>query len=147
MRLQTASTVISFAKGLEDESAKFYEYLSQRYAKDCDVFLSFVKENSKNIVYIERTYYEVISDAIEGCFAFNVNPGDYTFTTELPEKASYSDALEKALDMEGKIIKFYSEAAEQAKSLLADIPRAFAMVAKKRGDRRTKLGSLIDKED
>ncbi len=147
MQLHTASETISFAKKLENESAKFYEDLSQRYTKDRDVFLSFAKENGKNVVYIERTYYGVISDAIEGCFAFDVNPDEYTFATELSEKASYSDALEKALAMEGKIIKFYSDAAEQSKSLMADVPRAFIMIAKKRGDRRTKLGSLIGKED
>ena len=144
MRLQTASAVISFAKSLEGESAKFYEDLSQKYAKDEDVLLSFAKENSKNAVRIERAYYGVITDAIEGCFAFDVNPDDYTIVTELSEKAVYADALNQAVEMEERIVKFYSEAAEQVKSLLADVPRAFVMVAKKRGDREAKLRSLIN---
>jgi len=145
MELNTASATISFAKKLEEDSAKFYEDLSQRYAKDVDVLLSFAKENRKNIVQIERTYFGVITDAIEGCFAFNINPDEYVFETELAEKASYSDALEKALEIEEKIIKFYSDAAEQSKSLMADIPRAFVMVAKKRDNRKAILKSLPGK--
>jgi rubrerythrin len=142
MKLHTASEVISFTKKLENEAVKFYENLSQRYAKDVDVLLSFAKENGKNIVQIERAYYGGISDAIEGCFAFNINPDNYVFKTELAEGVSYSDALDRAVEMEEKIVKFYSDAAEQSKSLMADVPRAFIMVAKKRGNRIVKLRSL-----
>ncbi len=140
--LHTASEVISLARKLENESAKFYEGLSRRYPKDEDVLLSFVKENGKNVVQIERAYYGVISDAIEGCFAFNINPDDYAFKTELTEGASYSAALDKAIELEEKIGEFYTVAAEQSKSLMADVPRAFIMVVKKRGNRVAKLRSL-----
>ena len=112
MELNTASAAIGFAKKLEEDSAKFYEDLSRRYAKDEDVFLSFAKENRKNVVQIERAYYEVISDAIEGCFAFGINPDEHTPKTTIAENASYSEALDKAIEIEGKIIKFYSDAAE-----------------------------------
>lgn len=144
MKLHTASEVISFTKKLENESAKFYQDLSQRYAKDEDVFLSFAKENGKNVVQIERAYYGVITDAIEGCFAFDIESDEYTFVTELAENASYSDALGKAIEMEEKIVKFYSDAAEQSKSLMADVPRNFLMVAKKRSNRGPKLRSLME---
>ncbi len=140
--LHTTSEVISSAKKLENESAKFYEDLSQRYAKDVNVLLSFAKENGKNVVQIERAYYEVITDAIEGCFAFNINPDDYAFKTELAEGAGYSDALDKAVEIEERVIKFYSDAAEQSKSLLADVPRVFTMIAKKRSSRMSLKGSL-----
>jgi len=146
MALNTASATISFAKKLEEDSAKFYEDLSQRYPKGKDVFLSFVKENGKNVVQIERTYYGVITDAIEGCFAFNIDPDEYTLKTQLAENTSYSDALDRAVEMEEKIIKFYSDAAEQSKSLMADVPRAFRMIAKKRDSRRLELRSLPGKE-
>ena len=145
MRLHTCSEVISFAKQLENESAKFYEDLAQRYVKDEDIFLSFAKENSKNVLQIERAYYGVITDAIEGCFAFDTDPDEYTFKTELAENTNYSDALSKAVGIEEKIIKFYSDAAEQSKSLMADVPRAFTMVAKKRSSRIPKLSALLGK--
>jgi rubrerythrin len=144
MKLHTASEVIGFAKKLENESAKFYEDLSQQYVKGKDIFLSFAKENEKYVIQIERAYYGVITDAIEGCFAFDINPDDYTFKTELAENASYSNALDKAIEIEEKIIKFYSDAAEQSKSLLADVPRHFVMVAKKRNNRIPKLRALIE---
>ena len=146
MTLNTTSETISFAKKLEEDSANFYRDLSQRYTKDGDALLSFVNENGRNIIQIERTYYGVISDALEGCFAFNVEPDEYTLKTELAEDVSYSDTLDKAVEMEEKIIKFYTDVAEQSKSLMADIPRAFRMVAKKRNNRKSKLMSLIQKE-
>ena len=146
MKLHTASETISFAKKLESDSAKFYQDLSQRYAKDKEFFLSFAKENEKNVTQIERAYYGVITDAIEGCFAFNTETDEYTFETTLAENARYSEALDKAVEMEEKILKFYSDAAEQSKSLMADVPRAFTMVAKKRDSRGPKLRLLIDKE-
>ena len=142
MNLQTASAAISFAKKLEDESAKFYEDLAQRYTEGKDTFLSFAKENGKNVVQIERVYHEVITDAIEGCFAFNLNPDEYTVKTELAEEASYSEALDKAVEIEEKIIKFYSDAAEQSKALLADVPRVFTMIAKKRSSRMSLKSNL-----
>ncbi|MFC1864577.1 hypothetical protein ACFLYG_01960 [Chloroflexota bacterium] len=143
MRLHTASEVISFAKKLENESANLYQDLSRRYVKDEDVFISFAKENEKNAVQIQRVYYGVISDAIEGCFAFDVESDEYTFEAVLAQDASYSDALDKALSIEEKIIRFYSDAATQSDSLMADVPRAFKLVAKKRGNRRAKLESLL----
>ncbi len=143
MIINTCSAAISFARELENVSAKFYEDLSHRYSKDKDLFLSFAKENGKYITQIERAYYGVITDALEGCFAFNINPEEYSFETELAENASHTEALEKATEVEGKIIKYYLDAAEQSKSLMADVPRAFKMVAKKKGARQSTLNSLL----
>jgi rubrerythrin len=147
MIINTCSGAISFAKELENESAKFYENLSQKFGKDKDLFLSFAKENGEYIIQIERAYYGVITDAIEGCFAFNIDTQKYKFKTELAEKVSYSEALTKAIEIEEKIIKFYSEAAEQSKSLMADVPRAFKMVVKKRSNRYSTLKSLFSKKE
>ena len=147
MRLHTASEIISFTKELESQSAKFYEDLSQAYTQDEDVFLRFAKENRRNIIQIERTYYGVITDAIEGCFAFDIESDEYTFETTLAEKTGYSYALNKAAEIEGKMIKFYSDAVEQSMPLMADIPRAFKIIAKKRDERRLKLKSLLEKGD
>ena len=143
MELHTTAEVISFARMLENESGKFYEGLSQRYAGDKDAFLSFAQENRKYVVQIERAYYGVITDAIEGCFAFSVNPDAYIFETELVEQASYPEVLGKAIEIERKVVKFYSDAAEQSKPLMADIPTTFTMIAKKRANRILKLRSFL----
>jgi rubrerythrin len=142
MKLQTASSGISFAKGLEEQSAKFYQELAKKYTEGEDTFLSFAKENRKNVVQTERAYYGVITDAIEGCFAFDMESDEYAIETTLAENAGYSDALGKAIEIEGKIVKFYSDAAEQSKALMADVPRAFVLIARKRGGRMAKLRSL-----
>jgi len=142
MKLQTASSVISFTKRLEEQSARFYEGLSKRYAEGEDIFLSFAQENKKNVVQIERAYYGVITDAIEGCFAFDMESDAYAVETTLAESVSYADARHKAIEIEEKIGEFYSDAAEQSKSLMADVPRVFVLIARKRGDRVAKLRSL-----
>jgi rubrerythrin len=144
MSISTCSGAISFSKELETESAKFYEELAQKYEKDKDLFLAFAKENGKNVTNIQRAYYGVITDAIEGCFAFNINTDEYQL--QVTGARSYRDAVGQALAMEEKILTFYRNAAEQSKFLMADVPRAFTLVAKKRSERLPKLKSLMDKE-
>ncbi|MCK4353668.1 MAG: ferritin-like domain-containing protein [Dehalococcoidia bacterium] len=144
MNLNTASEAVSFAKELETESAKFYENLAQRYAEGKEIFLSFAKENNKNIVQTERAYFGVISDAIEGCFSFKgIDTDNYSIETTLSEGRSYADALNMAVALEEKIVKFYTDAAEVSKSLMADVPQAFERIAKKRNERILKLKSLL----
>ena len=143
MILHTASEGITFAKKLENDSARFYEGLAQRYTQDAETFLSFATENKKNIAQIERAYYGVITDAIEGGYAFNIDPDNYALKTTIPDRAGYADILDQAVEIEEMIIKFYSDAAEQSKSLMADVPRAFMMVDKKKELRKTKLRSLL----
>ena len=49
--------------------------------------------------------------------------------------------------MEEKILNFYGIAAEQSKLLMADVPRAFKMVVKKRSNRYSTLKSLLGKKE
>jgi rubrerythrin len=144
MGINTCSGAISLSRELENESAKFYQELSKRFEKDKDLFLAFAKENSKHISQIERAYYGVITDAIEGCFAFDLNPEDYQVKALPSKDASYSNALKEALAMEEKILKFYAVATEQSKHLMADVPRNFTLVAKKRNERLSKLKALLE---
>lgn len=143
--INTCSQAISLAKELEEQSAKFYETLSKRSAETEDLFLSFAKENHKFVTQVQRAYYGVISDALEGCFAFNMKPEVYVLDTELAEDADHGQALSKAVTIEEKIIDFYTTAAEQSKSLMAAVPRAFTLVAKKRDKRIATLKSRIEK--
>ena len=143
MKLNTASAVISFAKELEENSIKYYEKLIQKFPKDSETFLSFIKENKKNIVLVKRVYYEVITDAIEGCFSFEgLDTDNYIFNQKVSADASYSNVLESAIKMEEKIQKFYLGSAEMSKSLLADIPRLFERIAKKKEKPKTESKSF-----
>ena len=143
MQLNTSASVISFAKQLEADSAAFYEKMAERYPKAAELFLAFAKENNKYTTMIERTYYGVITDAIEGCFAFSVETDKYTFEREPGKELGYTDALNQAIDMEQRLISFYTDAAEQSKALMADVPRTFLIVAKKRESRGDKLRALL----
>ncbi|MBI4267017.1 MAG: hypothetical protein HY668_01450 [Chloroflexi bacterium] len=145
MVINTASAVISLARKLEEDGARFYEDLAQRYPQGRATFLAMAGENRKNVVHVERAYYGVISDALEGCFAFNMNPEKYTLNTGLASTASYTVALSRAIELEEMTVQFYTEAAEQCKSLLADVPRAFALIAGKRNARKDTLQSWLDK--
>lgn len=144
MRLNTASQVISLARKLEEDGARFYETMLRQYSEDGEVLSSFARENRNNIVQVERAYYGVISDALEGCFAFELDPTEYETVTDLAGDAGRAETLNKALEMEGKTVAFYTRAAEQCRSLLADVPRVFAAVAKKRARRREILLSLLN---
>lgn len=146
MIINTCSGAMSFAKELENRSARLYAQLAERFPEAKEIFLSFSKENGDYVTHIERAYYGVITDAIEGCFAFNIDPDQYIIRAELGGDLGYPEALGKAIEMEEKIVKFYSDAAEQSKSLMADVPRAFKMVAKKRDIRISKLKLLLDKK-
>jgi len=143
--INTCSQAISLAKELEEQSAKFYENFAKKSAETEDLFLTYAKENGKFVTQVQRAYYGVISDALEGCFAFNMNPEVYVLDTELTDDTGHGRALAKAAAIEEKIIDFYTTAAEQSKSLMAAVPRSFTLVAKKRSKRLETLKSLIEK--
>jgi rubrerythrin len=143
MQLNTSASVISFAKQLEADSAAFYEKMAEEYPKAKEVFLAFSRENKNYATMIQRAYYGVITDAIEGCFAFSVEADKYTFDMEPAKERGFADALNQAIGMEKKVISFYTDAAEQSKAFMADVPRTFLIVAKKRKNREDKLEALI----
>ncbi len=143
MQLNTSASVISFAKQLEADSAAFYEKMAERYPEAKEIFLAFSKENKNYETMIQRAYYGVITDAIEGCFAFSVETDRYMFEREPAKHSSYADALNRGIDMEEKLVSFYTDAAEQSKALMADVPRTFLIVARKRKDRKDKLRVLL----
>jgi rubrerythrin len=147
MIINTSSGAISLARDLEGKSAKFYEDLAQRFPENKNLFLSFANENNDYIRQVERAYYSVITDALEGCFAFNLNLENYVLETEIGDNTGYAEALKRVLKIEETIIRFYLDAAEQSKSLMADVPRAFRFVAKKRNNRQAMLKAMLEKEN
>jgi rubrerythrin len=144
MKLNTASQVISLARKLEEDGADLYESVAGQYPKDRDVLLGFAKENKKNITRVERAYYSAITDALEGGFAFDLDPDDYEIKPDVSRNMAYADIINTAIKMEEKTARFYDKAAEQAKPLMADVPRAFSNMARLRNDRREKLADLRD---
>jgi len=142
MNLRTASETLSFLRELEEKAATFYEGLSKRFPEKEEDFLAFAKENRKYNKQIQMAYQSVITDAIEGCYAFDLESDAFEFDTDLPEGAGLAEAAAKALAIEDKILGCYTLGAEQSGSLLADVPRNFKIVVRKRNNRLETLKSL-----
>ncbi len=142
MRLNTASEVISMSREMETAGSSFYRELATAYPEAGERLLAFAKENEKFIEQIKRAYYSVISDALEGGFAFDLDPEQYWLELEMTPGISLKEGLRKAQALEAKMVAFYEDAAEQSMSLMADVPRAFKKVAKKREQRQALLKGL-----
>jgi rubrerythrin len=141
--LTTTSAVISFAEKLEDESSSFYNELAEKFAENRQTFLSFSEESKKNKVLIERSYRETVTDAIEACYSFeNFNSNDYDLITKVGQ--TYPDGLNAAIRIEETALKFYENAEDRSRSLLATIPIAFKKVGDRRNNRRLKLKALLE---
>jgi rubrerythrin len=143
MVIHTASEGVTLARTLESDSAGFYENAAKRFPEIGEKLLALAKENKKNISQVERAYYGVITDAIEGCYAFNLDPENYTLDIGLPANVTKEDVISRAVKTEETIINFYKDAAEQSKSLMADVPRNFTLIAKKRESRKAALTALL----
>lgn len=140
MKLHTASEVISLVKQLEEENACFYEALAEMFTEHREMLLSLAREHAKNISQVERAYYSVVTDAIEGSFTFDLDTAEYAAGAELRPPATYADATDRAVEAEDRMVRLYTHAAEQSKSLLSDVSRTFALIARKTASRRDQLG-------
>ena len=145
MQSPTSSEVISFATKLEENSGNFYKEFTRRWANENDPWNAFSAQNKKNKTAIQRAYYGVISDALEGCFAFNdINMDNYHIDTELPLELGYEESLRRSIVMEDTIVTFYLDTARAAKSLMADVPVVFERIARKRKERQLELKSILN---
>ena len=143
MIIHTTAEGITLTKKLENEATSFYEGLAQKYPQGAETFLSLAKDCQKYAVQIEMAYYSVISDAIEGCFAFNLETDKYSLDTGLAAKASYPDAVKKVIRVEETLTRFYTDAAQQCETVMADVPRVMKLVVQKRTKRKPELAALL----
>ena len=142
MQLCTASETISFIKELEEQLAVMCEAIGDQFGQDTESWKRFAKENRKYAKQIQMAYQSVITDAIEGCYAFDLESEDWTQDTALPSGGGYSEAVAKMVAAEEKIIALYKEGAEQSASLLADVPRNFKIIVRKRSQRLEQIRAL-----
>ena len=144
MKLNTMAAVMSFVSKIEKDSASFYQNCAEDYPELKDTFLSWGKENKKFEKNVKRTYFGVITDTIESNYAFEgLDTDNYRCEITLPENTSLSEAKEKARDIEDTIKSFYLKAAQLSDGLMADIPRLFKKIAKKREERVHLIESLL----
>ncbi len=141
MELNTASSVISFVSELEQRSADFYGKWAERHTALKNRFDEFVKENQKTEKNIKRSYYSVVTDALETNFCFKGLTAKAEIP-DLPENASAEDVVRASVEMEKFIRDFYRQAADLSRSLLADVPRAMDRVARNRDSRISELEKM-----
>ena len=143
MKLNTMAGVMTFVSKIENDSASFYRNYAKNYPELESTFMSWNKENSKFEKNIKRTYFGVITDTLESNYAFQgLDTDDYNFETQLPENVDSSEAGKKAREIEETIKNFYLKAAQLSDGLMADIPRLFRKIAKKREERCQTLDTL-----
>jgi rubrerythrin len=139
----TASAIITASQDLEARSARFYEEMSERFATHQAIFAGFARDCEKSSVQVLRTYQETVTDALETGFSFDgLSLRNYEVDVSMPQGIGLSEALKRALALEGKAIAFYLDVAERSESLLATIPRAFRRVARTRRRRKDKLQAM-----
>ena len=143
MIIHTMSEGMTLAHKLENDGVAFYEALAKKYPADAETFQAFAGQNKKNVEQIDRAYYGVITDALEGGYALNLEADGYALKTDIPAKIA--EALKQALAIEEKTVDFYLKAAEQSRALMADVPRNFLLIAKKRESRKAKLQEMMAK--
>lgn len=143
MRLNTMAAVMSYVSKIENDSSSFYEKHAGNHPELKETFLFWAKENKKFEKNTKRTYFGVITDTLESNFAFEgLDTDDYDFEMTLPDNADPSEAAKKAREIEEIIKKFYLKAAHLSESLMADIPRLFMKIAKKREGRCLSIESF-----
>jgi hypothetical protein len=144
MIIHTASEGISAARRLEDGSAAFYESAAGACPRIGEKLLAMAAENRKTIKQIEQVYYGVITDAIEGCFALNLETDDYAIDITHHPDQGQKELIKQIIRIEERVQQFYLAAGEQSKSLMADVSRSFMLTARKRKNRLAQLVEMIN---
>jgi hypothetical protein len=129
--LNTLSAIVSFAKKLEEDSARLYEELADKHSDG--MLISFANENRDNKTIVERAYYGVISDQVESSFFEELDGDEYRIDGE-----KVLD-LRGILEVEETIQRFYLDAASRLVSFLPDVSNAFKRIVKRREKRLEKL--------
>jgi hypothetical protein len=137
------AAVMTFVSKIENDSSSLYQDCAEKLPGLRDHFLSWVKENESFEKRVKRTYFGVITDTLESNFAFEgLDTDDYPLQLTLPGDADVPQIKNRAIETEKTIMSFYLEAAQLSESLMADIPRLFKKIAKKRQERAEIIGSL-----
>ena len=140
MKLSTMAAVMTFISRLEEESAAFYEKQAEAFPELKNDFEAWARENRKFEKQVKQTYFGVITDTLESNFSFgDLDTDDFELDVSLGEGTEPPVIRAKALGLEETVRTFYLKAAESSEGLMADMPRLFRKLAKKREERFQRL--------
>lgn len=136
MKLNTMAAVMSFISKIENDSSSFYENYDEKYPEVKDTFHRWAKENRKFEKMVKQTYFGIITDTIESNYSFDgLDTDDYDLVTTLPVDIDLTEAKKGAHILEETIKNFYLKASQLSEGLMADIPKLFEKIVKKREER------------
>lgn len=146
MQLRTTSETLSFIKDKEHQLIEMYILIKNRFPEfDTTGLLSTsIKEIKGYIQELDRSYYSVITDALEGCFGFDLTAETYSTDADISKDHNCKECLQKVINAEKTLLALYKDAADQSASLLADVPRAMRIIYRKRTSRLEKINALKD---
>lgn len=146
MQLRTTSETLSFIKDNESRLIEMYSRISERFPQSDanDLLAASIKEIKGYIKELDRAYYSVITDALEGCFGFDLTAETYSVDADISRDQNRKDCLQKAIKVEKIMLALYQDAADQSASLLADVPRSMRIIHRKRTSRLEKIKALRD---
>jgi rubrerythrin len=140
--LKTTSQVISKHSNLEEKQAKNYEHMAETFPNYDSLFKKLAKENQKHVKMVLRAYQEGITDAYEvGFLAEPLNPDDYLLRPILGK--DIKDSVEKLIDNEKKLIKFYLDTSMGTSKLLPSIPETFEYLISRKNKRIDTLEKIF----
>ena len=128
------SQVIRKHSNLEEEQTKNYEHMATTFPKYDSLFKKLAKENQKHEKMVLGAYQEGITDAYEvGFLAEPLNPDDYLLQPIQGKKIK--DSVEKLIDNEKIVIKFYLDTSKGTSKLLPSIPETFEYLISRKNKR------------
>jgi rubrerythrin len=142
MELKNFGGIMSFAAELETADKAFYEAAAAspacaEYKNMLEEFAKDEKKNERNMLRARREH--VTEMVLEPITDFTSEP--FLSDREVTPNMSLEQIIARALEVEEKAHRFYSQAAEKTKGL-AEISRVLLKTGKKRAAHKTRLEEL-----
>jgi rubrerythrin len=142
MPLINFGSILTFAEEVETQNKDFYTAIAQNpECAEChDLFAQFVRDAKKNIQNVQRTRRENVTEMIlEQIRDFTRDP--FCESYEGADAMNAQQAIATALQLEGRAVSYYGEAAKKLKAM-SEVSRALKALAKKHTGRYNKLKDL-----
>ncbi|MFO7716857.1 hypothetical protein [Desulfosarcina sp.] len=143
MPLTNFGAILNFAEMVERDDMEFYRRaaFTEAAAPHRDLFEAFAKEGGKNILTVQRTRRENVTEMILEPIRGFVRDS-YQETVEDPAGKGPAAILAAAISLEKRAMRYYSDAAEKIRAL-PEVSRVLKTLAKKRSKRLEHLHHLL----
>lgn len=147
MPLTNFGSILGFAEEFETQDREFYAAVIKNSAcsEQWDLFDQFVRDTQKNILNIQRTRRENVTEMIlEQISDFTRDP--FIETWEGADTMSANQTIETAIRLGKRAVSYYEQAAVKLKGL-SEVSRAMKMLGKKHSAHLKKLEAIGDADE